>query len=128
MKKITLLLISLCANGFAMSNVDFTTQNFYCGGKLINQSSTIQQLMSTCNNTKLVQHEDSTEGRDPDRNSRGGDDDDMTYNDDDDNNEVLLDQVKLYTDNNSYMICYFNSKQILKKCKVTLSNKPTASK
>lgn len=124
MKKIGLLLITLCSSSFAMSTADLTQPYYKCNGTLITTQTTINQLMSNCKNAKLVERTEVVSGRNANRIPGGGAD--MT-SDNSTDNEDSMDKVKFYTDRNSYMICYFKNSN-LAKCKVSPPKKQVQSK
>ncbi len=126
MKKIllSLMLVSLSVGAFAMTNVNFNTANYTCNGTQVNPQSTIDQLMANCKNSKLIHRVDNTAGRSYRGPGAGVQNSMPNSTEADDEN---LDKVKFYTDDGSYMICYYNNQKFV-KCKVQAPKTPKASK
>ncbi len=113
MRKISLLLIMLSTSSWSMSTVNLSNHTYKCSGIPITKLSTVEQLTKNCKNAKLVEREDTISGRNSDDIPGGGAD--MTE-DDSQSNLVMLDKVKFFSDNGSYLICYFKN-DVLTKCK-----------
>ena len=134
MKKIsiTLLFAALSSTAaFAMDTVNFSKSDYTCNKIQITPQTTQDNLVAYCNNVTVVVRDEVTGGRNNSRVPGGGAE--ITQNYSADAKDAVLDKVKFYTDEGSYMICYYQNAGMV-KCKVTPPkaaihpNKPTSSK
>ena len=134
MKKIsiTLLFAALSSTAaFAMDTVNFSKSDYTCNKIQITPQTTQDNLVAYCNNVTVVVRDEVTGGRNNSRVPGGGAE--ITQNYSADAKDAVLDKVKFYTDDGSYMICYYQNAGMV-KCKVTTPkaaahpNKPTSSK
>lgn len=114
-----------------MDTVNFSKSDYTCNKIQITPQTTQDNLVAYCNNVTVVVRDEVTGGRNNSRVPGGGAE--ITQNYSADAKDAVLDKVKFYTDDGSYMICYYQNAGMV-KCKVTPPkaaihpNKPTSSK
>jgi hypothetical protein len=114
MKKLLLGILAIsCSSAFAMTKVDFSKSNYSCNKIAVTPNSSESDLLNNCRHATIVEHEENTAGR-TFRGPGGGAA--MTQNSDP-YDEINLDKVKFYTDDHSYMVCYYKD-YVFVKCKV----------
>lgn len=119
MKKIsiTLLFVALSSTtAFAMDTVNFSKSDYTCNKIQITPQTTQDNLVAYCNNVTVVVRDEVTGGRNNSRVPGGGAE--ITQNYSSDAKDAILDKVKFYADDGSYMICYYQNAGMV-KCKVS---------
>lgn len=128
MKKILILAICLNASTvFAMTTVNLNTATYNCNNVKITPQSTISSLTMNCKNAKLIVHVDSfPAARSDGGNSLPGGFVTSTNPLAPEPADATLDKLKFYTDDGSYMICYYNN-NVFVKCKVSTHKLKTSA-
>ncbi len=126
MKKTTLALLFAAlgsSSAFAMNLVNFSKSDYTCNKVQITPQTTQQNLIDYCNNVTVVVRDEVVSGRNNSRVPGGGSG--ITQNYSADAKDAILDKVKFYTDDGSYMICYYQNAGMV-KCKVNPPKSSTA--
>ena len=115
MRKILFYLLTISSSSiFALTTVDFSKSSYTCNKLPLGTQSQESDLLNNCHYAVIIEHEENTAGR-VYRGPGGGTQ--TTQIDTTSDDEVNYDKIKFYTDDHSYMVCYYKSYKLI-KCKV----------
>jgi hypothetical protein len=126
MRKILFYLLTISSSSiFALTTVDFSKSSYTCNKLPLGTQSQESDLLNNCHYAVIIEHEENIAGR-VYRGPGGGTQTTQMNTTSDD--EVNYDKIKFFTDDHSYMVCYYKSYKLI-KCKVRPPkvNKSTSS-